>query len=307
MPDEHFLNEHLKPSHPDSAIEPDERNPVLDAFADRLKSLRAQRGLTRKGLASIGRVSERYLGSLETRRGNPTLLILHDLARALKCSVAELTGDMTTLSPEWLLIRELLEGRSEEELRHARIAIGDAIKVDGRRDRSSRQIALIGLRGAGKSTLGRMLAESLDLPFVELSKQIERIAGLSIKEIQDLYGPTAYRRYEQRALEETLQLYPEMVLGTPGGLVSEPATFNMLLSHCYTVWLRAAPEDHMMRVMQQGDLRPMTGHVEAMEDLKRILDSRSAFYRKADLVVDTSAQPLDATFVILLTAVNEGI
>lgn len=300
------MNDRINPSNAESALEVDERNPVLDAFADRLKSLRAQRGLTRKGLANIGQVSERYLGNLETGRGNPTVLVLHDLAKALRCSVAELVGDVTTQSPEWLLIRELLEGRSEEDLHRARVSIGDALKVTGRRDRTSRQIALVGLRGAGKSTLGHMLAESLDLPFVELSRQIERVAGLSIREIQDLYGPTAYRRYEQRALEETLQLYPEMILGTPGGLVSEPATFNMLLSHCFTVWLKATPEDHMNRVVQQGDFRPMAGHIEAMDDLKRILASRAAFYGKADLSIDTSEQPLDATFELVRQAVLLG-
>ena len=177
--------------------------------------------------------------------------------------------------------------------------------MDGSDPQVSGRIALIGLRGAGKSTLGRMLAEDLDVPFVELSTEIERVAGLSIREIHDLYGQSAYRRYERRALEETLQIYPELVLATPGGLVSEPATLNMLLGHCLTVWLRASPEDHMKRVMQQGDLRPMAGNTEAMEDLRRILESRSAFYGKADLTLDTSEQALDATFARLRTMVRE--
>jgi XRE family transcriptional regulator, aerobic/anaerobic benzoate catabolism transcriptional regulator len=283
----------------------DERSPVLDAFAERLRNLRAQRGITRKALAEIASVSERYLGNLETGRGNPSLLILLDIARALQCSTAELIGDVTTSNPEWLMIRELLDGRSIEELRRARLAVGAAIGVGGSDPQISGRIALIGLRGAGKSTLGRMLAEDLDVPFVELSTEIERVAGLSIREIHDLYGQSAYRRYERRALEETLQIYPELVLATPGGMVSEPATLNMLLSHCLTVWLRASPEDHMKRVMQQGDLRPMAGNTEAMEDLRRILESRSAFYGKADLTLDTSEQALDATFARLRTMVRE--
>ena len=283
----------------------DERSPVLDAFADRLRNLRSQRGITRKTLAEIASVSERYLGNLETGRGNPSLLILLDIARALQCSLTELIGDVTTSNPEWLMIRELLDGRSIEELRRARLAIATAIGVDGSDPQVSGRIALIGLRGAGKSTLGRMLAEDLDVPFVELSTEIERVAGLSIREIHDLYGQSAYRRYERRALEETLQIYPELVLATPGGLVSEPATLNMLLGHCLTVWLRASPEDHMKRVMQQGDLRPMAGNTEAMEDLRRILESRSAFYGKADLTLDTSEQALDATFARLRTMVRE--
>lgn len=294
----------------DTSVEPaasapaEERSPLLDAFAERLRRLRAQRGLTRKALAEVATVSERYLGNLETGRGNPSLLILHDIARALRCPVAELLGDETTSNPEWLMIRELLADRPEPELRRARLAIGNAIGVDGEHRSLSRRVALIGLRGAGKSTLGRMLADDLDVPFVELSTEIERVAGISIREVHDLYGASAYRRYERRAVEETMQLYPDVVLATPGGIVSEPATFNMLLSHCLTVWLRATPEDHMGRVVQQGDMRPMAGNAEAMNDLRLILESRSAFYGKADLKVETSEQPLDATFAVLRAAVR---
>lgn len=277
-------------------VEVHERSPILDTFAEKLRTLRAQRGLTRKALAEIASVSERYLGNLESGRGNPSLLILHDISRALQCPVAELIGDTSTSDPEWLIIRKLLEGRSTEELHRARLAIAGTIGLDGEDPQVSGRIALIGLRGAGKSTLGRLLAEALDVPFVELGQEIERVAGLSIREIHDLYGVAAYRRYERRALEELLQIYPEVVLATPGGLVSEPSTFNMLLSHCLTVWVRATPEDHMSRVLQQGDLRPMAGNAEAMDDLRRILESRSAFYGKADLVLDTSGHALDATF-----------
>ena len=128
-----------------------------------------------------------------------------------------------------------------------------------------------------------MLAEDLGFPFVELSREIEKFAGCSVGEIQALYGQNAYRRYERRALEEAIQIYPEAVIATPGGIVSDPATFNLLLAHCTTVWLQAAPEDHMKRVVAQGDMRPMAASREAMDDLKSILAGRAAFYSKADL------------------------
>ena len=183
---------------------------------------------------------------------------------------------------------------------------GAAARADEAPVRSSR-IALIGLRGAGKSTLGRMLAEDLDFPFVELSREIEKLAGCSISEILGLYGQNAYRRYERRALEEAIEAYPEAVIATAGGLVSDLVSFNLLLRRCTTVWLTADPEDHMSRVMAQGDLRPMAASREAMDDLKSILAGRAAFYSKAEMRVDTSAQPLMETFQILRAEAREAI
>ena len=168
-------------------------------------------------------------------------------------------------------------------------------------------MALIGLRGAGKSTLGQMLADDLGFPFVELSREIEKFAGCSVAEIQALYGQNAYRRYERRALEEAIQIYPEAVIATPGGMVVDAATFNLLLAHCTTVWLQADPEDHMKRVAAQGDLRPMAASKEAMDDLKGILAGRAAFYSKAEFRLDTSAQPLEPTFAALRNLVRGAL
>ena len=285
----------------------EEKNPFLVALGERVRSLRSRRGMTRKALATTADVSERHLANLEYGVGNASILVLLQIAQALQCSLAELLGDVTTTSAEWLLIRELLEKRDEPALRRVREALpallGDAPTSDTGRSR----IALIGLRGAGKSTLGRMLAEDLDYPFVELSREIEKFAGCSISEIQGLYGQNAYRRYERRAVEEAIQIYPEAVLATPGGLVSDAATFNLLLSHCTTVWLQAAPEDHMRRVIAQGDMRPMADNKEAMDDLKAILEGRSPFYSKADLAMDTSAQDLGASFQALRAMVRERL
>ena len=287
-----------------------EKNPALVALGVRVRALRSRRGITRKELALTAEVSERHLANLEYGVGNASFLVLLQVARALQCSLAELIGDVTTSSPEWLLIRELLETRDELTLRRVRESIGGLLGTGGANggtaQRSSR-IALIGLRGAGKSTLGRMLAEDLDFPFVELSREIEKFAGCSISEIQGLYGQSAYRRYERRAVEEAIQIYPEAVIATPGGLVSDAASFNLLLTHCTTVWLKAAPEDHMNRVIAQGDMRPMGHSKEAMEDLKGILAGRAAFYSKAEFELDTSAQALDATFSVLRSVVRGAL
>ncbi|WP_422845448.1 helix-turn-helix transcriptional regulator [Acidovorax sp. M2(2025)] len=281
------------------------RNPLLTALGERVRNLRAQRGLTRKAAAQAAGVSERHLANLEYGTGNASILVLHQVAGALHCPLAELLGDFTTRSPEWLLIRELLEHRSEADLRRARLAL-HALLNSGASDTARHgRIALIGLRGAGKSTLGPLLARDLDVPFIELSREIEALAGCSVREIHDLYGATAYRRYERRALEEVVQIHADVVIATPGGIVSDPATFNELLAHCTTVWLRAAPEEHMGRVLAQGDMRPMAASREAMDDLRRILEGRAAFYSKADLTVDTSGRTLEESLRQLRTGVRQ--
>jgi XRE family aerobic/anaerobic benzoate catabolism transcriptional regulator len=285
----------------------DGKHAFLLALGERVRSMRARRGMTRKAVALAADISERHLANLEYGEGNASILVLLQVAGALQCSLAEMIGDVTTSSPEWLLIRELLEACDEAALRRVRVAIGEALGTGGSHAAGSSRIALVGLRGAGKSTLGAMLAQDLGFPFVELSREIEQFAGCSVSEIQALYGMNAYRRYERRALEEAIQIYPEVVIATPGGLVSDPATFNQLLSHCTTVWLHADPEDHMRRVQAQGDLRPMAASREAMEDLKGILAGRAAFYSKAQYKVDTSAQALEETFALLRSTVRQAL
>lgn len=283
-----------------------QKNPFLVALGERTRALRARRGMTRKAVAVAAGVSERHLANLEYGEGNASILVLLQVAGALQCALAELIGDVTTLSPEWLLIRDLLGQQDEAALRRVRVGLAAMLGGGhGAVSQASARVALIGLRGAGKSTLGQMLADDLGFPFVELSREIEKFAGCSVAEIQALYGANAYRRYERRALEEAIQIYPEAVIATPGGLVSDPTNFNALLAHCSTVWLQAAPEDHMNRVVAQGDTRPMAASREAMEDLKGILAGRAAFYSKAQLQIDTSAQPLDATFLLLRDRVRQ--
>ncbi|WP_353094410.1 helix-turn-helix transcriptional regulator [Methylibium sp.] len=301
---------HVLEQAPTDGADETDKNPFLVALGDRVRSLRARRGMTRKAVAVAADVSERHLANLEYGVGNASILVLLQVAQALQCSLAELIGDVTTSSAEWLLIRELLERRDEATLKRVREAIGGLLGMGGANaggaSRSTR-IALIGLRGAGKSTLGHRLAEDLGFPFVELSREIEKFAGCSTSEIQALYGQNAYRRYERRAVEEAIQIYPEAVIATPGGLVSDASTFNLLLAHCTTIWLKATPEDHMKRVIAQGDLRPMADNSQAMDDLKGILAGRAAFYSKAEFHLDTSAQPIEATYDALRHLANEAL
>jgi XRE family aerobic/anaerobic benzoate catabolism transcriptional regulator len=283
------------------------RDPFLTVLGERVRALRSRRGLTRKALARLAEVSERHLANVESGVGNASIQFLRQLAAVLNCSLVEMIGDETATSPEWLMIREILRGRSDDELAKARATLAGIFDAPTSESARRQRVALIGLRGAGKSSLGRMMADNWMVPFIELSRHIETLAGCSVPEIHALYGPTAYRRYEYRALEDAIRRFPRAVIATPGGIVSDPATFNLLLSHCYTVWLKASPEDHMGRVVAQGDTRPMQGNREAMEDLKSILDSRSPFYSKADEIFDTSDMTQEAAYVGLMDRLRSNV
>jgi XRE family aerobic/anaerobic benzoate catabolism transcriptional regulator len=288
-------------------VSDEEKDPFLIALGERLRALRSRRGLTRKALAKLADVSERHLANVESGVGNASIQFLRQITTVLNCTLAEMIGDETATSPEWLMIREILRGRSDEELAQARATLAGIFDAPTSETARRQRVALIGLRGAGKSSLGRMLADHWMVPFVELGREVETLAGCGIAEIHALYGPNAYRRYERRALEDIIQRYPRAVIATPGGIVSDPATYNLLLSHCYTVWVRAAPKDHMARVLAQGDTRPMMGNREAMEDLKSILESRAAFYSKADLSFDTSDMTQETAYVGLLEQLRDSV
>jgi XRE family aerobic/anaerobic benzoate catabolism transcriptional regulator len=304
---------HDAPLHPEQQADPavaspagnGERDPFLTALGARVRLLRARRGLTQKALAEDANISVRHLANLETGLGNGSVLVLKQLAGALNTSIAAIVGDETASSAEWLLLRELLHNRSDDALKRARVAL-EHLFADAERDpQRSGRLALIGLRGAGKSTLGRMLADDFGIPFVELNREIEKLAGCAHSEIHDLYGANAYRRYELRALEATLEAHPKVVIATPGGLVSEAQTFALLLKRCFTVWLQASPEEHMKRVVAQGDMRPMAGRREAMDDLKSILAGRADLYAQADLTYDTGGKALGDAFFELRTRLRK--
>ena len=275
------------------------KHPLLDQVGRRVREIRSRRGMTRKQLAAAAEISERHLANLESGVGNASILLLHQVAGGLRSSLVDLLGDITTSSPEWLLIREALSGREEQELHRVRIRLNDLLGEPYSKRQPSGRIALIGLRGAGKSTLGKMLADHLGYPFVELTREIEKLAGCSIGEIQALYGGNTYQRYEQKALKEVIGQFTQIVVATPGGLAADATALNVVLTNFTTVWLKADPEDHMQRVVDQGDLRPMAASSEAMDDLKGILAGREPFYSKADHTLDTSEQSLKQTFVLL--------
>ncbi len=284
----------------------EQRHPLLVALGEQVRAIRTQRDLTRKKVARAAGVSERHLANLEYGIGNVSILLLHQVSTALQCSLTDLLDDAVTRSPHWLQIRKLLEHRSDGELRRVRLTIEELLGVGEADPARRRRIALIGLRGAGKSTLGRMLADDLGLPFVELSSVIEKTAGCNVREIHNLYGANAYHRYECRAIEETIQSHGEAVIATPGSLVSNPAAFGTLLAHCTTVWLQAVPKEHLARVAaQEDDAHQMMQNREAIEDLRHALDERSAFYAKADLAVDTSGRTRLQSFEQLRDVVRQ--
>ena len=275
---------------------------ILHGLGQRVKLLRARRGMTRRVLADEADVSERHLANLESGTGNVSILVLAQVAQALDCALAELLGDETTSSPEWLSIRRLLHGRAPVEIERSLRTLGELFGgARGHVDTARRaRIALIGLRGAGKSTLGQMLAAKLDYPFVELRSEITRIAGCAPVEIQALYGSNAYHRYERQALEETLQSRRTCVIATAGGLVGDTSTFDLLLNNCLTIWLQATPEDHFSRVLAQGDLRNLPGNRSGVDDIRLTLESRTSFYAKADLTFNTSGKTLPDAFAGLM-------
>jgi len=291
---------------------PGSASPIVLAKADpeflaslgrRVREVREQRGMARKLLAESAAVSERYLAALEGGEGNASVILLRRVSAALGVRLTDLldAGESGTESRQ---LRRFLESlppqRAQEALQRLMQEFGqdDAVR--------RKRLTLIGLRGAGKSTLGSALAKELRRPLIELDREIEREAGMELSEVFLLYGQPGFRRIERRCLERIINSQEDMVLTVGGGIVSEAETYNLLLLNCFTVWIKAAPEEHMARVVAQGDMRPMAGHAEAMEDLRNILTSREALYAKADAVVDTSASTVEKSLKALRQAVQAG-
>lgn len=265
----------------------------LHAFGERIRAERARRGMSRKLLAHHAGMSERYITQIESGKGNISIVLLRHVAEALGLPLARLIEDESP-SPEMTLVRQFLSRLSPAQLEEAHALLSGRFAADATVLRTQR-IALVGLRGAGKTTLGAALAKAKEAPFFELDREVERLSGTSIGVILELYGQQAYRRYELQALQELLEAQPRFVVATGGSLVSEAATYELLLRNCLTVWIRATPEEHMERVIAQGDRRPMAGSDRAMDDLRRILEERTPLYARADVVVDTTGRSEEET------------
>jgi XRE family aerobic/anaerobic benzoate catabolism transcriptional regulator len=291
----------------DSEAEPaetgqsDAETGFLEQLGQRVRTMRALRGMSRKVLAKVSGISERYIAQLESGKGNVSIVLLRRVANAMGAPLEDLIPGGEP-SPDWAVIRDLLRKASASQITQAKEILAGGASAPLRRAFSG--IALIGLRGAGKSTLGKRLADRIGWGFVELNKEIERQNGLEVAEIINLYGQEGFRRMEQAALVQLLARKERMVLATGGGIVSEPVTFDLVLTSFYTIWLRAEPEEHMARVRKQGDLRPMADDRSAMAELRNILLSREPLYARANAVVDTAGLSVDAAAGRLADAVK---
>ena len=285
-------------------ISPQESVDLLQHLGGRVRNIRALRGMTRKTLAIRSRVSERYLAALEQGRGNISIRLLGRVASALEIEPNQLLEARDNQTPEQSLIIDLARQLSVEDQKAALQMLYEGFAVS---ERSKQRIALIGLRGAGKTTLGQRLSDHLNIPFVGLASVIEGLAGMSVSEVFSLSGELGYRRLEEQALYQILNRNESCVIETGGGIVVEPKLLNTLLTTCFVIWLKTAPEQYMERVVAQGDLRPMLNRPDAMANLRRLLDEREPFYAKAHATLDTTDQLVEESLRRLLQSLPKNL
>src|SRR5262245_10472916 len=280
-----------------------ERDAYLRRLGERVRTLRNQRGMTRKALARHAKVSERYLAQLEAGLGNGSIILLRRISHAIGLPVTQLVHEGSEPALDLVLLLQFLERLSPPALAEARDLLLRHFSEPSQGARRCR-IALIGLRGGGKSTLGRLLAERLGVPFIELDREIEKRSGATLSEIFDMFGQETFRRAEREALDDVLRRHKGFVVATSGSIVTEPGTLELLLASCFTVWVKAAPEEHMKRVQAQGDMRTMADSTRAMEDLISILRSREPLYAKAEVALSTSGKAPEQNLAELLRLIE---
>jgi XRE family aerobic/anaerobic benzoate catabolism transcriptional regulator len=281
---------------------PPSESAFLGAIGREVRKNRAKRGMTRRQLAQASETSERYLAQIESGAGNPSVSVLRAIAQALDLRAAALLPEMGARTDALGAILDLLTQVPEQELpalaKELAARVARAVGAD-----RGRRIALVGLRGAGKSTLGRMLAQHLGWPFIELDRRVEEDYGASIPDLIEMAGTATFRRHERGALERVIAEHEAAIITTAGGIVSNPETYAILLRGTHTVWIKARPDQHMSRVMAQGDFRPMAQNRAAMADLVAILEARRADYARAEAELDTSGDAVEQSFAKLVRIV----
>lgn len=297
-------NMHDNIHNPLSGMAQNDPDQLLAVLGDRVRTLRAHRGMTRKVLARDSGVSERYLAQLEQGLGNISVVLLSRVAAALRIEPSDLLRSRGRQTAEEILIADLLRELSPDKHKaFLQMLTGQfSAPVESRQ-----RIALVGLRGAGKTTQGKRLAEQLECPFVQLSCEIEELAGMSMSEIFALSGATGFRRLEERALMQALKRYDRCVLETPGSIVMEPSLLSTLLTTCFVVWLHAQPEEYMRRLIAEGDVRPMENQVDAMADLRRILAERKDNFAQAHASLDTNDRSVEDCVSELMRIIPTGM
>jgi len=288
----------------DPAVDDLDSRRLLGVLGERVRTLRAHRHMTRKALARDSQVSERYLAQLEQGRGNISIMLLARVAAALRTDLSDLLRMREEHTAEEVLISDLLRDLSPDTHKAFLQMLSENFSVPVE---SRRRIALIGLRGAGKTSQGQILAEKLDVPFVHLGSEIELIAGMSTSEIFSLSGQAGYRRLEEKALMQTLREYDRCVLETGGSIVTDPKLLNTLLSTCFVVWLHARPDEYMRRLVEQGDVRPMESQEDAMSDLRRILSERNELWATAHASIDTNDKSIEDCVTELIRLLPKGL
>ena len=288
----------------DPAIDDLDSRRLLGVLGERVRTLRAYRHMTRKALARDSQVSERYLAQLEQGHGNISIMLLARVAAALRTDLSDLLRMREEHTAEEVLISDLLRDLSPDTHKAFLQMLSENFSVPVE---SRRRIALIGLRGAGKTSQGQILAEKLDVPFVHLGSEIELIAGMSTSEIFSLSGQAGYRRLEEKALMQTLREYDRCVLETGGSIVTDPKLLNTLLSTCFVVWLHARPDEYMRRLVEQGDVRPMESQEDAMSDLRRILSERNELWATAHASIDTNDKSIEDCVTELIRLLPKGL
>ena len=273
---------------------------LISCVGERVRKARERKGMPRRVLSEMSGVSPRYLAQLEAGEGNISIGLLQRVASALDHPIEWLIGkdDLSTTNTD--RVSELFSGATAD----VQGTVMRILTAAPRATKRAQRICLVGLRGAGKSTLGALAGQRLDIPFVELNREIEEQSGMPVDEVIALYGQEGYRKLEAQALGRVIATHESLILAVAGGIVADPVTFGTLLAHFHTIWVKTSPEEHMKRVRAQGDERPMAGNPEAMEQLKSILTSREALYEQAKAQLDTSGQTVDQSITQLLRLVE---